>query len=270
MKIARVFPTKTSMTPIDSDAYFCSPDLFTPFYDEIHISVTFTWDIERGNYLYKQWRNHGKIIKIGGCAFDDPGEDFISGMYLKKGITITSRGCPYSCFFCFVPKREGKIKELNIKPGNIIQDNNFLACSKKHRQKVYSMLKRQKAIEFKGGLHSRLLTDWDIEQIRGLRIKELWFACDFPDQLISLGRLYNKLKIFPSYKKRCYVIIGFNKAEEELRLKQIYKYGFYPFAQLYKDGTDKKYSKDWKQFARTWSRPAAYKSLMKSTTAVGT
>jgi hypothetical protein len=69
MKIARVFPTKTTMSPTDPDAYFSTPELFTPEYDEIHISVNFTWDIKKAEWLKKQWEKIAPV-KIGGVAID--------------------------------------------------------------------------------------------------------------------------------------------------------------------------------------------------------
>ena len=44
---ARVFPTQTNMTPTDTDAYYGPPDLFTPRYDQVLISATFSWDRPR-------------------------------------------------------------------------------------------------------------------------------------------------------------------------------------------------------------------------------
>ena len=260
--IARVFPTRTSMTPTDQDAYFSYPDLFTPKYDEVHISTVFTWDIPKARVLAKAWEDYGKV-KIGGCAFGNKGGEFVPGMYLKKGITITSRGCPNRCSFCFVPKREGKLRELPIVEGNIIQDNNFLACSKEHRQKVYQMLVKQKGICFKGGLEARRLTDWDINQLRELAIKELWFACDHKNAIRGIREIaYKMTKYFASHKLLCYVLIGDDMIENEARLKAVFNAGMYPFAQLFRDG-HKTYAKKWRDFARTWSRPAAYKTLMR-------
>lgn len=150
LKIARVFPTKTNMTPTDKDAYSGTPDLFTPNYDEIHISTTFTWDIAKSHRLADAWRSKGKV-KIGGVAIDgESNKPFQAGIYLKKGITITSRGCINNCSFCLV--RRGLVEFDEFPEGNIIQDNNILACSDCHWRLVISMLKKQRAIEFKGGL----------------------------------------------------------------------------------------------------------------------
>lgn len=262
MRIARVFARKTNMIPDDSNAYYGLPQMFMPEYEEIHISVTFTWDIKRAEFLKEQWKGWAKKILIGGPAYGESQDQFLPRVYLKNGVTITSRGCNNNCKWCLV---KNKIKELDIYSGNIIQDNNFLQCSKKHRSKVYDMLKTQKSIQFKGGLQNDLLTEWDIEQMQGLKIKELWFACDTNHALNSLRKVEQKLRgIFNRNKLRCYVLIGKDWNEENYRVREIYKMGFLPFAQLHQP-SDKliKYLKPWRDFARRWSRPAIYRNIMK-------
>ena len=61
-KLARVFPRKTSQSPDDEFAYFDTPDLYTPFFEEVHISVTFTWDIAKGYKLAKAWKDMPKKL----------------------------------------------------------------------------------------------------------------------------------------------------------------------------------------------------------------
>jgi len=260
--IARVFPTKTSMTPTDKDAYFGSPDLFTPAYDEVHISVTFKWDIEKSKRLILDWGKHGKV-KIGGVAIDgESDQPFIPGMYLRNGITITSRGCPNHCSFCLVRNRLTEFDEFP--EGNIIQDNNILACSNKHFKLVLFMLRNQKAIEFKGGLEASRITAQIAEDLRGLRIKTLWLACDHPNAIKGFKKAVSILNKsgFTRNHIYCYVLIGNDIKENESRLREVYLSGAMPFAQLYRNETDSiKYSKEWKQFARLWSRPAIYKSF---------
>lgn len=278
MKIARVFPTKTSMSPTDPDAYFDVPDLFTPHYDEVHISVTFTWDIKKAYKLEYEWQKHTKKILVGGVAINgESDQPFQAGLYLRQGITITSRGCPNNCSFCMV--RQGIIEFDNFPEGNIIQDNNILACSDRHWQLVVSMLKKQKLIEFKGGLEKHRITPKIAEDLRGLRIKSLWLACDSPNDIKPLEKAVRILHKagFRHEQIYCYVLIGHNLREENERLEKclnLFTYfdeennerymGVKPFAQLFRDKIDKiKYSREYKQFARKWSRPACYYRLKK-------
>ncbi len=62
MRIARVFPTKTSMSPTDPLAFFGPPtlDAIAAEPDEVHISVTFSWDLEKADELY--------LLGNAGCA----------------------------------------------------------------------------------------------------------------------------------------------------------------------------------------------------------
>lgn len=61
--------------------------------DEVHISVAFTYDIPKAEYLAKLWSHLGAPVKVGGPAYGQRDGDFTPGLYLKKGYTITSRGC---------------------------------------------------------------------------------------------------------------------------------------------------------------------------------
>ncbi len=266
-RIIRVFPNKTSFAPSDELCFFDEPDLI-PVHDEVHICTVFTWDKEKAMELQQTWAERtNKPVILGGPAFDDPctGE-FIPGRYVAPGITFTSRGCPLSCPWCFVPKREGPLREIEIKAGHVIQDNNFLACSPAHRRKVYDMLKSQRQIDFKGGLEVNRLSDWDIEEMRSLRIRELWLACDTKAALGGLKKACKRLQQagFSQNKIRCYVLIGDDMQENLARLIQIYKAGALPFAQLFQPELKIEYSIEWKKFARTWQRPAGTRSFMQN------
>lgn len=269
MKVLRIFPRRTSFTPIDDLSIVGLPPFksMIPEHDEVHISVTFTWDKPYAVVLQRNWQEiTDKPVKIGGPAYGDSGNGFESGKYLKKGITITSRGCPNNCWFCMASQREGDIKELPIVEGNIIQDNNLLACSDRHINGVFDMLKTQHLICFKGGIDVYLLKTWHISRMQELRIKEIWIACDSRDHLSAAINVINKLHRagFKQDKIFCFVLIGFDKAEEEDRLKQLYLAGCLPFAQLYQPEERIEYSKDWTDFQRTWCRPAAFKTKMKN------
>jgi hypothetical protein len=55
LKIIRVFPRRTKATPTDDLVRInCYPGLFDEA-DEVHISVTWTWDLPRAEQLAKAW-----------------------------------------------------------------------------------------------------------------------------------------------------------------------------------------------------------------------
>jgi hypothetical protein len=190
-QIIRVFPRLTSATPNDELVRVNVMPTKFDIADEVHISVAFTWDIQRAEELAKQWEAVAPT-KIGGVAFGERGGDFVAGMYMKKGYVITSRGCNNRCWFCSVPKREGyELRELPIVDGWILQDDNLLACSEKHINAVFEMLKRQpKRPSFTGGLEAKLLTQDMAFRLKELKPQSLFFAYDTPndyDPLIVLG-----------------------------------------------------------------------------------
>jgi len=267
MRIARVFPRRTSYTPTDELAFVGPPPLFRPQADEVHVSCVFTWDRPEAERLAAAWRHYYPVVKLGGPAYDNPGGEFTPGLYTKQGFTTTSRGCPNNCSFCLVPKREGKLRELEVRPGYAIQDNNILAASRRHFSAVCEMLRSQRrAARFIGGLEAARLTDWHAEQLRGLRIRELWFACDSDAATKPLRRAIDKLRWLPRSKLRCYVLCGYRGQSIEQarqRLQAVWDIGCEPFAMLYRpEGKKAEYPPEWKRLARQCSRPALTKLVL--------
>lgn len=261
--LIRVFPRKTKWTPDDDLSFVGDPPLFRPPEMPVKVSIAFTWDIEEGKRLQRSWRQFYSDVSIGGPAFNDSGDQFEPGMFIKKGVTITSRGCPKRCDFCFVPEREGKIRELKIKDGYIVCDNNLLACSKYHIENVFKMLSKQRhSAQFKGGLDAELFKPWHKELLDSIRVSEMFFACDTPYSIKPLEKVANILNGYSINKKRCFVLIGRTPIDEcENRVRTVYSMGFLPFVQLYQPKDKIKYNKEWKDLARKWSRPAAYRSV---------
>lgn len=261
----RVFPRRTSMTPGDDLAFVGDPPLIRPVAGQVHVSCTFTWDMAEVRRLQNAWSQYYEPVIIGGPAWDSYRPEFEPGLYIRPGLTFTTRGCNNQCPWCLVPQREGKIREIEIHPGNNILDNNILQCSKPHLAKVFAMLRSQHAIHFSGGLDSRLLTESIADGLRSLRIRQLFFACDTKESIKALENAKHKLEGFTRNQLRCYVLLGFNNetiSDAQERLEAVWELGFMPFAQLYQP-PDKyiDYSKEWRDRARTWSRPAAMKAL---------
>lgn len=255
------------MTPRDDYAFVGEPPMFRPQADEVHVSCTFTWHMARAKRLAEAWAQYYPV-KLGGPAFGSSADGFSPGYYVRQGITFTSRGCNNHCPWCLVPQREGKLHEIEIQPGNTIQDNNLLQCNHNHIAKVIDMLRSQHQICFFGGLDSRLLTDSLADDLRSLSIRHLFFACDTKEAIRPLTKAKDKLHGFNRNQLRCYVLLAFNGetiSMAQKRLEDVWGLGFMPFAQLYQPPERHiKYSKEWQDLARIWTRPAISKAFMKS------
>ena len=270
-KTIRVFPVKTKWTPDDDLVFIGDPPLFRPMEDlPVFISCTFTWHINECERLFQGWSKYYSDVRLGGPAFDDPGDEFEPGLFVKQGIIHTSRGCSKNCDWCLVPGREGNIRELEIKDGWNINDNNLFACSMSHIDRVFEMLRKQKkSVVFSGGLDAELMYKDHADLLMSIKLGEAWFACDYPGAIKNLERVANLLPDISPRKKRCYTLIGFNGESiksAKTRLETVYKMGFWPYAMLYRSPTISKrnsWGKDWLNLQNIWCRPARFKTVMK-------
>lgn len=259
----RVFPRRTSATPDDALVFIGDVPLIRPDDMPVRVSVTFTWDKAEGERLARSWGRFYSDVQLGGPAFDDRGDEFTPGLYVKWGYVVTSRGCPRRCDFCFVPRREGRLRELEVKPGHDVLDNNLLACSRPHIEAVVQMLSRQdQPARFSGGLDARLLAAWHVELLKGLRIQCLWLAYDAAPLSDSVRTAVAMLRTagFSQRQVGCYVLIGHGDetiAAAEMRLRFVQECGATPWAMLYRDDNGTKPSREWRRFQRLWCRPAA-------------
>ena len=266
MNVARVFPRKTKARPTDALAFFDVPGLFDQGIDEVHVSVTFTWDIERAKRLADAWSKVAPV-RLGGPAMGEPGGDFVPGRYLERGYVITSRGCPNRCWFCGVPKREGPLRELPIREGCNVLDDNLLACSEPHVRAVFAMLAAQRLsrVPFTGGLEAARLRDWHVDLLRLVRPKQVFFAYDTPDDWLPLvdaaRRLFGAGFTVSSKSVRAYVLIGHpgdTMAKAESRLRATLGLGVVPMAMLWKNDNGDT-DPEWRKLQRLWARPACIK-----------
>lgn len=268
MKLARVFPRKTMASPDDELAFFGPPPMWVEV-DEVHIDVTFTADKMRAEQLAYQWEPIAPV-KIGGVAYNDAGQEFIPGKYIKHGYTFTSRGCPRRCWFCSVWKRDPIPRLLAIKDGWNVLDDNLLACPEDHVRTVFAMLKRQgRQIRFTGGLEALSLQDYQVDLLASLKPRPTCvFAYDPGDPFETLQsaakRMIEAGFTVASHRLMCYVLIGYPKDTFELaekRLRQMLSIGFTPYAMLWQPETPSaekwRPAPGWKSFQRSWLRPAA-------------
>jgi hypothetical protein len=260
--IARVFPRKTNASPTDALSFFGPPPMFLPDISEVHVSVAFTYDIPHAEFLAAQWQGIAPV-KIGGPAYNNPGDLFQPGKYLKPGYVITSRGCPNKCWFCSVWKREPRLLELPIENGWNVLDDNLLACSEKHIRSVFDMLGRQKVrAEFTGGIEAKRLQKWHVDLFANIKPKRVFFAYDEEadwEPLEQASKLIWSAGFKPSsHSFRCYVLSGYpgdSIDAAEQRCRRACTIGLMPMVMIYRDKEGRRDQK-WIQWGWRWSRPA--------------
>lgn len=270
-RIIRVFPRKTKATPDDDLARFGPPGFFDEA-DEVHVSVTFTYDKAIAEGLAEQWRGVAPV-QIGGPAYEKNtpySMTFEPGLYIKPGYTFTSRGCPRRCWFCNVWKRGPTAMPIEgFHAGWNILDDNLLACPRPHVEAVFDMLRKQnRRVEFTGGLEALSLEDYQVDLLASLKPRpNCFFAYDPGDEfetLASAARRLLEAGFTPqSHRLRCYVLVGMPKDTFDLaekRLMDIFGLGFTPMAMLWKPETESQMkwapAPAWRAFQRRWARPA--------------
>lgn len=271
--IARVFARRTNATPTDALAFYDEPGLFVPDISEVHVSVTFTWDVRRAERLARAWERIAPVT-IGGPGTNMRGEEFTPGIYLKPGYVITSRGCPNKCWFCSVWRREGQeVRELPIRDGWNVLDDNLLACSERHVRAVFDMLGRQvQPIQFTGGLEAARLQHWHVELLRSIKLGQVFFAYDEEadfEPLNEAGKLLREAGYrHLDHRLRCYVLIGYPKdtlSEADLRLRRCADAGFLPMAMLWRTEQGER-DITWSRFQKYWARPASIAVMLRDKT----
>jgi hypothetical protein len=215
---------------------------------QLFISVPFTWNLPELKAFLQQRSAWWTRAQIGGPAIDlmpdfikdvanvqvFPNTDYVYGGILNKinpMATRTTVGCIQSCQFCGVGRgviEAGGFSELPNWPDlPIICDNNLLASSQRHFDRVMDRLEHHSDVDFNQGLDARLLTDYHAQRFARLKSPAIRLACDtnesindYADALITL--------IKNGVKKswiRTYALVGFldNPIQAWLRCELIQK-----------------------------------------------
>jgi hypothetical protein len=164
--------------------------------------------------------------------------------------------------------REGPIRELPVRAGWNCLDDNLFACSETHIREVFKMLEGQKKLGHRifltGGLEAARIREWNLELLKKLRPKEIFFGCDNEEKFCHLReavKLFKEADYFSHNTLRAYILIGHPNdtlEDAERRLRRVKDLGVCPMAMLYRDisGSIIQPEKNWKVLQRLWARPA--------------
>ena len=185
---------------------------------------------------------------------------------VNAGIGFTSRGCVRECGFCFVPKKEGKFRNvaeikdlLNPRSNVLILHDNNLTADPNCIDKLNEIRNRKLIVDINQGIDVRLIND-DISkalsEVRHLRsIHYAWDLMGFEKQVIEGIKTLSKY--IKPYKHMCFMLVGFNTTfdEDMYRFRKLRELNVDPFVMIYNEGKDKRL----RHFAR-WVNARIYKS----------
>jgi len=197
----------------------------------LYISIPFTWILPQVLEIIMQRNFFFDSFVLGGPAVELMPHYFDGIECVKIGhacsnvlqrinpdATRTTLGCPNKCQFCAVPKLEGCFTELDSWfDGNILCDNNLLAASQHHFDKVCDKLEKHSSCDFNQGLDARLLTDYHAERLAGLPEPAIRLSLDSSASIkfwIPAVEILRKAKI-ALRKISTYVLCGFNSDEKD-------------------------------------------------------
>lgn len=205
---------------------------------KLFLSVPFTWLMPEAEKVAKESKKRvcagGPAVQLMGAPWADHTSDTTPYDVLSMHnplATFTTRGCIRKCGFCAVPKIEGDFKEMDTwKPAPIVCDNNLLAASKKHIERVIDSLMAFPYVDFNQGLDARLFSLWHADQISRLKHAKVRFALDHVDMIGTVYTAIAKAKNSHLNDIGVYVLYGFNDTPEDAlhRLDTVRSWGIRP------------------------------------------
>lgn len=197
--------------------------------DVLHMSIPFTWLLPeareiglQGDWQYSRVLVGGPAVELMPGFFNDvpgvmEGHDLPGVMRrVNPHATRTSWGCLRRCGFCAVgrgiiePGAMEEFVEWNRAP--IIQDNNLLACSRKHLRRVFRQMAKFPFSDFNGGLDVRLIDEWVAGKLAELPGAVLHLGCDSGVMIPAFQKAVGILIAAGVRKKqiRAYCLVGYD------------------------------------------------------------
>jgi hypothetical protein len=195
----------------------------------LFVSVPFTWNLPgvvRDAKLPDMFHKHVVIggpavrlakVKLPELLADLPewveiGDSCDGALQrMNPQATRTTVGCVRRCSFCAAPITEGDFRELEDWPDlPIICDNNLLAASQPHFDRVCDRLEKHDWCDFNQGLDARLMNEHHAERIGRLRHAQVRLALDHSSLMDAWTRTYDMLRHNKVAKNRIstYVLCG--------------------------------------------------------------
>jgi hypothetical protein len=211
------------------------------------LSIAFTWRLNDAYQRAVWYRSAGYRVRAGGPGIftrkhfladvAEIGGDAPDAVARHNPMaTIASRGCPVGCWFCIVPKMEGKdftlLPDFPVRP--VLCDNNLSALTPEYQDHIVARYKATGVplLDANSGFEPRTFDDAVYARWREINRGPWRFAYDDQAERPYVERVMRMLRDLPSRKKRVYVLIGNEPMAACVdRLKEVIAWGGEPHAQ---------------------------------------
>lgn len=219
-----------------------------------YISVAFSWKLREAANLARYWRERGYPVCAGGPALMIPqNAKLLNGIAELGGnvdalphhnpdATMASRGCPVGCWFCIVPKYEGKTFTLipDFTPRPILCDNNLSALPVEYQEHIIRRYQETGTplLDANSGFEPHTFDPWTFFRWNKILLGDWRFALDETKELPEVERMMRIIKRLQSKKgrrqrkMRVYVLIGNEPiAQCYERVQKVIAWGGEPYCQ---------------------------------------
>lgn len=191
--------------------------------DSAFLSVAFTWKLDDA-YMRAQWyRALGYRVFAGGPGIftrkhyladvAEIGGDYPDAIARHNpAATIASRGCPVGCWFCIVPKMEGKdftlLPDFPVRP--VLCDNNLSALPADYQDHIIARYQREGVplLDPNSGFEPLTFDEDVFARWRVINEGPWRFAYDEQKERAAVERVMRMLHPLSARRKRVYVLIG--------------------------------------------------------------
>lgn len=165
---------------------------------------------------------------------------------VNAGLGFTSRGCVRHCSFCFVPRKEGPLRQNSeirdiINPHSnviILNDNNFTADPFFY-EKLNEIRDRKLIVDINQGVDVRLMTDEKAQALSEVKhLRSIHYAWDqMENEAAILEGIQRLSKAIRPYRHMCFMLVGYNTSFEEdmYRFCVLKEMGVKPYVMRYND-----------------------------------
>ena len=217
----------------------------------VYLSVAFTWRLPDAYQRAVFHRARGLRVRVGGpglftrpkylegVAEFSPKAEYLDAVTKHHPLaTFASRGCPVGCWFCIVPKMEGRgftlLPDFPVRP--ILCDNNLSALPAEYQDHIVARYRATGVplLDANSGFEPKTFTDDVYARWKPINRGPWRFAYDETGERDDVLRCLRMLKKEPPKRKRVYVLIGNEPIAACLtRIREVIEHGGEPHVQPY-------------------------------------